>query len=440
MLPSQGSVAGSGESNAIIALGLFPPECLLRIFEFVHIGTLASLARVCRRWKNVLEDSYLWHCFIKSHRFPSPAEARLFQRAFLTLYREEQLWARRPFTVTRLPLNHSSCLSLCLTPDFVVTGTEYGFIVAYDRTRHHVCRQITAHRGPVSTLATAPNGTVYSAAFDGCVHAWDPATWQLRATFKSLFAPHITCMVVTDDLLITGHLEQLVCVWNRANRELVSAISVPFQVLSLASQDGYLIVGGSAGNMVLMERSRSVKRTWDSLDGCGHALPAAEAADSLAARAGKELLAALRTPFPYRLAGKFKGHSDTVMSVSISEGRDKVVLSASYDSTVRLWSLQSREPRAVLRGHTDEVYGAEFVSGLFGAPGGDDGVDRPHRVVSWGQDSRLLLWDLRSPATPMGPLCQRELNGAAVDCVAVAGGSIVTGYSNGKVYLYNAER
>jgi cytochrome c len=110
-----------------------------------------------------------------------------------------------------------------------------------------------------------------------------------------------------------------------------------------------------------------------------------------------------------------EGHTAPVASIAVSPD-GKLLASASWDHTVRLWPLPEGKPR-VLEGHTQNVNGVAFTpDGKF--------------VVSAGYDATLRIWPLAGGGATMRTL-PTPLNGVAV----AQDGEIVAAGADGKLYF-----
>lgn len=57
----------------------------------------------------------------------------------------------------------------------------------------------------------------------------------------------------------------------------------------------------------------------------------------------------------HRWRGPFIGHTEKIYSIKFHPLASGLLVSSSYDSTVRLWNLESEEEVKVLTGHQDQV-------------------------------------------------------------------------------------
>jgi cytochrome c len=135
--------------------------------------------------------------------------------------------------------------------------------------------------------------------------------------------------------------------------------------------------------------------------------------DSRMATAGADARIAIWTTGRQRPDQVFEGHRAPIVSLAASPDGTKLA-SASWDHTVRIWSLNDGTQQ-VLEGHTQNVNGVAFTP---------DGKS----LVSVGYDLQLRIWPCAggSPATIALP--------SPLNAVVIASdGEIVTGGADGKV-------
>jgi cytochrome c len=115
-----------------------------------------------------------------------------------------------------------------------------------------------------------------------------------------------------------------------------------------------------------------------------------------------------------------QGHTAPVVSLAVSPD-GKLLASAAWDHTARLWPLGGGEPR-VLEGHQQNVNGVAFTP---------DG----RALVTAGYDATLRIWPLvGGSASPAVVTLPTPLNAVAI----APDGDIVTAGADGKVYFLSA--
>jgi cytochrome c len=119
-----------------------------------------------------------------------------------------------------------------------------------------------------------------------------------------------------------------------------------------------------------------------------------------------------------RPARVLAGHEAPVVALAASPD-GTTLASASWDHTVRLWSLRDESVR-VLEGHQQNVNGVAFT------PNG--------KLVSVGYDATLRIWPVTGDDAPIVVTLPTPLNSVAV----APSGDIVTGGADGKVYFLSS--
>jgi len=120
-----------------------------------------------------------------------------------------------------------------------------------------------------------------------------------------------------------------------------------------------------------------------------------------------------------RPAAVLEGHTAPVVSLAVSPD-GKTLASASWDNTVRLWSLAGGAPR-VLEGHQQNVNGVAFTP---------DG----RAVITVSYDLTLRIWTLSGGGATTTVTLPSPLNSVAV----APSGQIVAAGATGKVFFLSA--
>jgi len=138
--------------------------------------------------------------------------------------------------------------------------------------------------------------------------------------------------------------------------------------------------------------------------------------DGAAATGGEDARIAIWNPGERMPRTVLEGHRAPVAALAVSvDGR--LLASASWDHTARLWPVGGRTPR-VLAGHSQNVNGVAFTP---------DG----RAVVTAGYDATLRIWPLFRDDTPLIAILPTPLNAVAI----APDGDILTAGADGRIYV-----
>lgn len=202
-------------------------------------------------------------------------------------------------------------------------------------------KRFVGHTHSVWSVAFTPDGKrAVSGSADNTVRVWDVEAGREVKKLEGHTAL-VTCLAVSPDgkrALSAGYDGTLIW-WDLENLKEIKSYPAPLKYVhcvAIGPDNRHALLGGEK-DLVL----------WD-------------------AKEGKEV-------------GRLEGHTDAVVSVSISAD-GKRALSGSDDRSLRLWDLEEQKPLQSFTGHAGPVKSVAF------APGGK-------HVLSGSSDSTVRLWE-----------------------------------------------
>ncbi|RKO99211.1 hypothetical protein CXG81DRAFT_14826, partial [Caulochytrium protostelioides] len=379
--------------NGIIAptlkrdfLRLLPFELCQQVLQNLDARSLARCAIVSKGWRAVVEgrgaEITVWKRRLVERGWLHDDEVSLYRRHHII----QQNWNKGRCERTSFP-GHGSHVVTCLQfdADKIVSGSDDQSIHIYS-TKGHLLQRLTGHDGGVWALQYWRHILV-SGSTDRSVRVWDMDRGVNTHTFE-------------------GHTSTVRC--------LMILIPRPHCETGVLEPPEPLIVTGSRDTTL---------RVWRLPD--PHTDPGWDAA----AHAGEDRV---NPWFKHVLAG----HEQSVRAIA---GKGRILVSGSYDHTVRIWDVMEGRVNWVCSGHTQKVYSvgyceetARAVSGsmdmsvrvwctktgtaLFNLEGHSNLVGllelSPHYLVTAAADWTLRIWN------PMNGQCLARLKGhtAAITC------------------------
>ncbi|KAK4056563.1 hypothetical protein OIO90_002411 [Microbotryomycetes sp. JL221] len=286
-------------------------------------------------------------------------------------------------------------------------------------TEHIVCKHQSAQRrADVAAVAWDPSGSLLATGSeDGIARIWTPSGdlhLVLSMHQRSIFSLKWNS---AGTMLLTGSLDSTVCLWELNNGRVKqqwsthtdSVLDVDWnddQTFASASMDKSVhLIGISRTSPIHRFKGHRDEVNMVKFSPCGTLL--ASASDDHTARvwslgniAGLDIEDKLTARDEGRLiddqerGGVFilEGHTNDVHSIAwapIVEGGPRLLASASFDHTARLWNADDGACLQVFAQHSDFVYSISFSPGLgtFLATGSNDGKMDVWRV----KDNKLVL-------------------------------------------------
>eukprot|EP00092_Neocalanus_flemingeri_P024068 GFUD01026108.1.p1 GENE.GFUD01026108.1~~GFUD01026108.1.p1 ORF type:complete len:493 (+),score=112.93 GFUD01026108.1:94-1572(+) len=266
----------------------------------------------------------------------------------------------------------------------VASASKDGDVRVWDCVTGQCVRSMSGHTASVTCLRWGGGGLLYSASQDRTIKVWRAADGVLCRTLQGHGHWVNVLALNTDYVMRTGAFDpkDAKIVHNEEEIEAVKLTTLAQrrydEVLKVVGEE--ILVSGSDDFTMFLWKPGTEKTSFARLTGhqqlvndvkfspCGRLIASASFDKSLRLWCGKtgRFLAVLR------------GHVQAVYQLAWSAD-SRLIVSASADSTLKLWSVENKKLHTDLPGHGDEVYTVDW------SPDGQ-------RVVSGAKDKLLRIW------------------------------------------------
>lgn len=283
---------------------------------------------------------------------------------------------------------------------------------------------ITGHQFWVKTVAFNTSGDILaSAGGDGVIMLWDGKTGKFLASLPGHndFVAKIQFWPSRNYLISVGH-DGYYKIWDIDNLKEVSEVELGHPICSFALtpdaskyaigfEDGFIaIFNGQTGEQIanfnaheeavtdleFLPDGRLVSvsgdgtaKLWNDSNLVGLVQLEGNDGQSVAVKPdGSQIVVGTGNGFLYfidpsgfKVVSKLEAHAGSISDLIFTP--DGVLISASKDSTIKIWRMEKRSPKFTLRGHFDGVLGLAI------SPDGK-------RLASGGADRSVILWDVQN--------------------------------------------
>ncbi|CAB4252443.1 similar to Saccharomyces cerevisiae YFL009W CDC4 F-box protein required for G1/S and G2/M transition [Maudiozyma barnettii] len=359
-------------------ISTLPTEIALNILAKLDFCDIISCLAVSPHWNHIIENTpFIWkHLlisesfiaiegfsnYIKDLKLNYPHLSNFedaYKPDFLKRSHTLKNWYNPKFIPQRTTLKgHMTSVVTCLqfADDYVITGADDKMIRVYSAKQKKFLLELAGHEGGVWALKYDVDGILVSGSTDRSVRVWDIKRGCCLYVFKG-HTSTVRCLDIVEyknnKYIVTGSRDNTLHVWKLCK----SAYNR----------------GVDNKNKDDDTNSASTSSVWPIV---------------------------YDTPDvnPY-FVGVLKGHVASVRTVS---GHGNIVISGSYDNTLMVWDIAQMKCLYILSGHTDRIYSTIYDH-------------KRQRCISASMDSTVRVWDLkdlwrngiRQTVTCAGTTCTR---------------------------------
>ncbi|KAG7664889.1 CDC4 [[Candida] subhashii] len=333
-------------------LSNLPVEITMKILSYLDSKTLLSLSRVCKKWFEIINNPNLWINILKKDKLitddiiirqelANPTQLMQEWGGIPGMNPAQVLYKKRSIIVNRwmnpnyepkriCVTGHGNKVVTCLQHDDekIVTGVDDKCILIYSTKTGKLLKVLEGHEGGVWALKYTGN-TLVTGSTDRTVRVWNMKTGKCTHVFRG-HTSTIRCL----DIIHPANIGK--------DSNGNDIIFPQFPLLVTGSRDHNIHVW----RLPLCEDDNDDEDIEDGMN-------SRPATSTTSTSDDQPTFDSSEIDNPY-LLHVLSGHTQSVRSIS---GYGNIIISGSYDSTVRVWDLlQDGNCKHVLTGHQDRVY------------------------------------------------------------------------------------
>lgn len=340
-----------------------------RILSNLDPRSLSMASCVCREWRRMIREGYLWKKLIEkkvrsdriwagivrirgydkdlfkpSQDVDPSRHQKLYPSIVADIEELERRWLEGDYSAQHIQCNsHSSKGVYCVQYDDkkIVSGLRDNTIKIWDRKTLTSTRTFQGHAGSVLCLQYNDK-VIVSGSSDATIKVWDindTANSQPISTVMQ-HTEAVLHLKFNKKMMVTCSKDKTIIVWN-----ITSPRDIQVRQILVGHRAAVNVVDFDEKYIVSASGDRSIK-VWDS------------------------------TTFDF--IKTLNGHR---RGIACLQYRDKLIVSGSSDNSIRIWDIESGACLRTLEGHEELVRCIRF----------DD-----RRIVSGAYDGKIKIWDLKA--------------------------------------------
>lgn len=342
-----------------------PNEISIKILLNLSSKDIFSCLLVNKNWNRLIKDtSLVWKQLMLSEGFVTNDQFQSYCNELPSRYNHLispedrfrldflennwllQNWYEPKYKPGRTCLDgHSTNVVTCLQyeENYIITGADDKKINVYDAENEQFMLELNGHEGGVWALKFVDGKILVSGSTDRSVRIWNIRTGKCTHVFKG-HTSTVRCLEVVNfentKYIVTGSRDNSLHVWKLPSMKELDTISDEPKIYSTADENPFFV-------------------------------------------------------------GVLRGHMSSVRTVS---GHGRIVISGSYDHNLIVWDIIDMKLLYILTGHTDRVYSTIFDH-------------KRNRCISASMDTTVRVWDLENiekngTVSPVNSSSSLKINGS----------------------------
>jgi len=356
-----------------------------RILSYLDAKSLHAAACVCKEWRRIIREEYMWKKLIerkvKTDRqwaglvrrrgwdkdlFKPPQDKdymrhqKLYYKIVEDLEKLEKHWTEGKYNTQIIQCQSESSKGV--------------YCIQYDDQK------------------------IVSGLRDNTIKIWDRQTLKCTRTFQG-HSGSVLCLQYDDNVIISGSSDATVRIWDINDLANTQPIQTVIQhteaVLHLKFNKNMMVTCSKDRTIIVWEiKSRKELRMKQTLFGHRAAVNVVDFDDKYIVSASGDRTVKVWDAKNHEFVRTLNGHR---RGIACLQYRDNLVVSGSSDNSIRIWDVESGACLKTLEGHEELVRCIRFDS---------------RRIVSGAYDGKIKIWDLKA-ALEDGPstrdLCMNTL-------------------------------
>lgn len=340
-----------------------------RILSYLDAQSLFMASCVCREWRRIIREGFLWKKFIEKKVRTDPLWAGLVRRRG---WDADLFKPPRDYDYTKHQRLYFDIVADLEVLEKRWTDGEYN-------TQRIYCHSETS-RGVY--CIQYDDQKIVSGLRDNTIKVWDRQTLKCTRTFQG-HSGSVLCLQYHDNIIISGSSDATVRVWDVNDLGNPQPINTVIQhteaVLHLKFNKNMMVTCSKDRTIIVWEISspKDVK-VRQILVGHRAAVNVVDFDEKYIVSASGDRSIKVWNTKTHEYVKTLNGHR---RGIACLQYRDKLVVSGSSDNSIKIWDIENATCIRTLEGHEELVRCIRFDN---------------RRIVSGAYDGRIKVWDLKA--------------------------------------------